>query len=552
MVIALACTAAAGLVATDQWAQWFTHPLVDPALTLNGARLWRIMLAVMAVMLAGLPMVMARLAPAVDVRPSHVPRVLRRKRLAGIAVLMILALGLRAWGGRINESLWYDEIASWMTYNGGAKSAGAVIGSFLDPINHPLHTLLNRWSVAWLADSVGVEMAFRLPALVFSLLTVPIMFALGRAAVNERAGWLAAALAAIAPVCALEGVEARGYAQMIFFSAAATWTFTEAFRRGSIAWWMLYALCCALGVWSQFVTAWIAIGHGAWLVWRIARHRDDRARSAQAIFALLLGAILSLTLYSPMIPGMLAWKAHFLATSPDQPRILGPEGWHAALQLGGSWYWWAAMPGLAAFLIGLRALSRKRPGASARDITPADAIAMALLGLPLMVLTVAVSGSWLYARFMLFAMPGAMLAMAAGIDAMWLWGRQFGIAALSLILIASVADLSLRPPKQPLRDAVGYVAQRAHTGDRVLEVGVAHSVLRIYAPDTLPIASSFFHGERLVAILDPLNPQWVIVEYPLKVPADRYEMLRQRGYRQTAHFRGWADWGNGDVVVFEK
>ena len=36
------------------------------------------------------------------------------------------------------------------------------------------------------------------------------------------------------------------------------------------------------------------------------------------------------------------------------------------------------------------------------------AIAAALLGLPLMIVTVALSGTWIYARFTLFALPGAI------------------------------------------------------------------------------------------------------------------------------------------------
>jgi mannosyltransferase len=554
MAAAIVCAGAALLVSTEDWAAWFAHPAIDESVTRRGAAMWRVMIVVTAVMLVIGPSALMRLTAMRDeaFAARRETRALRRKRLWWLIALILAGLIIRGW--RINESLWYDEIASWMTYNAGVDSWGAVVGSFLDPINHVLHTLFNRWSVALLSEHIGVEPAFRLPALLFSLLTIPVMFLLGREAVNERAGWIAAGFAAIAPVCVLEGVEARGYAQMIFFSAAATWLFMRALRGPSRArpWlWMAYALCCTLGVWSQFVTAWIAIGHGAWLLWRLVRHREDRRRCVQGFIALLMAGVFSVTLYAPMIPGMLEWKANFLASAPDQPRLLSAEGLHALLQLGGAWYWWSAIPGLMIFMLGVAALSRKRQPAQF-EVSGCNALTLALLGLPLMLLTVALSGSWLYARFMLFAIPGALMAMAAGIDALWRWRRGAGIAALGLVILTSIADLVARPSKQPLREAMMFVNSRANPGDRALEVGVAHGVLRVYAREDVHIASGFFHGRDLAAKLDGLQPRWVVVEYPLKVKAESLAELGERGYVVTQHFDGWADWGHGDVAVFEK
>ena len=463
----------------------------------------------------------------------------------------LIVAGLLVRCTRLTESLWYDEIASWRTYNGGTRGAGAVLGAFLDPINHTFHTLLNRWSVHWLVGEVGMEVAFRLPALLFSLAAIPVMFGLGRTVAGQRVGWIAAMLVAIAPVCVLEGVEARGYAQMIFFSAAATWLLIEAHRSGRPLLWLLYACCCALGVWSQFVTAWIAIGHGAWLVWRLVREREHRHRCAQGLIALALAGVLALTLHAPLVPGLLAWRENFAAQSPDQPRILGPEGWHALLQLGGSWYWWAAIPGLVCVAIGIgRAPGRKQP-TSALWISPAPVIAIAMLGLPLMLLVVALSGSWLYARFMLFALPGAMLAMALGVEAIYSRHRVAGRVVLLALVVASAIDLYVRPPKQPLRDAVEFVRTRWQEGNRVVAVSLAHDVLSIYGID-LNIADSFMLGRDLDQKLDAVQPRWVIVEYPRRVAEDRHQLLLARGYRAVERFLGWADWGHGDVLVMER
>ena len=54
---------------------------------------------------------------------------------------------------------------------------------------------------------------------------------------------------------------------------------------------------------------------------------------------------------------------------------------------------------------------------------------IAMLGLPLLVIVVALVDSWMYARFALFSLPGAVLLMAGGIDCLW---HKKRLAALPL------------------------------------------------------------------------------------------------------------------------
>jgi len=112
-------------------------------------------------------------------------------------------------------------------------------------------------------------------------------------------------------------------------------------------------------------------------------------------------------------------------------------------------------------------------------------------------------------------------------------------------------DLSIRPAKQPLRDAVEYVQSHRQEGDRVVVVSLAHDVLSICGLD-LNIVDSFMLGRDLQQKLDAVQPRWVIVEYPRRVAEDRHQLLLGRGYRAVERLPGWADWGNGDVLVMER
>jgi hypothetical protein len=551
IMLAAGCAALAALVDTGWWATWFSHPAQPrPEITSQGATLWRIMLGVTAVMLGIAPIVWKRNARHPGIYADD-RGVLRREQqqshARALMVIVILALALRAW--RITESLWYDEIASWMTYAGGAPSIGAVFGNFLDPINHPFHTLLNFLSVRWFTDSLGVELAFRLPAFLFSLLSAMTVYGLASAACSERVALLAAGLAAALPVSVLEGVEARGYSMMICFAAAMSWMLIEARRVNRAGIWMLYAVVCALGVWSHFVTAFVPIGHGMWLVWRGMRYQEWR-EAACGFAALALGAAIALTLYAPMLPAMLAAHDMFAAHSASQPTIVGQEGVHALLQMGGSWYAWAALPGLALLLIGVIRIVSKKQGSGEHENARA-ALEISLIGLPLMLIVVALSGTWVYARFMLFALPGAMLLIALGIDALWRWKTPTGWLSLGAIGFASIGDLAIRPPKQPLRDAVDFMLARRSPEDRILAIGLAHEVLRVYAHD-LNLTYSLRHGADLPQKLGSVRPQWIVLEYPRSVPSEVYESIERAGFSLAAHFNGWVDWTNGDVLVYER
>src|SRR5204863_9893813 len=122
---------------------------------------------------------------------------------------------------------------------------------------------------------------------------------------------------------------------------------------------------------------------------------------------------------------------------------------------------------------------------------------------------------------------------------------------LILIAACSIADLVVRPPKQPLRDAAEYVRGHRRAEDRLLVIGLAHEVLRPYAND-LNLTYSLRFGTDLPEQLARIHPQWVIVEYPNSVSRQTFEMLAANGYVEVRRFKGWVDWTNGDLIVYRR
>jgi hypothetical protein len=475
-----------------------------------------------------------------------------------LIVAALLVIGLAARAPRLTEGLWYDEIAAWRDY--GSKGPAWIVTHYFDPANHIGHTLAS-WASFTLLDRMSVvapEIALRLPALIFSLGSIVAVWGMARCVVRGRnrgsppaepganggsgrpVAIVAGLLAAVLPVSVLEGVEARGYSMMICFAALATWTMLSAIQRERWWKWLLYAVLCALGIWSHMMMVWIPIGHAVWLIWAMVR-TGARSTALRGLGAIALAAILTLALYVPVLDDLLRIRGQFAAAEGDEPSIFGVEGLHALLQLGGSWYWWAAVPGLVIGIVGfVRGMRRA---------TPQAALGLALLGLPIMVVALTVAGSWMYARFAMFAAPGAILAIALGIDALWRWKKPIGAVALVIVIACSAADLVVRPPRQPLRDAVNIVLNDWGDDDRLLVIGLKHEVMQAYVADLAPTYSLDL-GADLELKLAEARPTWVVILYPHRVSEANLRLLSDHDLAEVARLPGWVDWGGGDVSVW--
>jgi hypothetical protein len=309
------------------------------------------------------------------------------------------------------------------------------------------------------------------------------------------------------------------------------------------------------------MTVFVPAGHLAWVAWIAIRTRSAH-RLAMFALASILSMTIALTLYAPALPDMLHLRASLHALDSDQPTMLGAEGWHALLQLGGSWTWWAAVPGLILTMAGFASVvmtSRGDRGSdgepAATTFTPRDVMALMWLGLPLLGVAVWASGSWCYARFALFAMPAVVVSIALAVDRLWRIRPWIGWLSMAMLALTSCLDLALLPPKQPLADAADLVRAQSLAGELVLVIGLGHPVMDVYS-DEMQLSYTLPHGADLAQHLQGASgstrPRWIIIYYPESVAKDALDMLRLHGYAPFARFDGWVDWRNGDVIVYRE
>ncbi len=540
---ALVMVGLAAWLTPERWLAIAQHPdparLRTPEPLRQGASWLRVMLVVAALLTPVGVGLIARFArrSGPPVRLPAWPPFGRRAAL-GVIVLAVLAPLLR-----LNEGVWYDEVAAWTSF--GIHGPGVVIGNLFDLANHIGHSLAAWVSFTLFEPFIGWILATRLPSWVAHVVTVCSLMGIGRELDRRRIALIAGALAALAPVMILEAAEARGYAMVMALGAAATWVNLMRTRRGDVGLLLLYALLATLAVWTHFVAAMFFIGHG--VVHLLAlRDQTTRRHATGSLIALGLAAVWTLTLYAPALPDLLARRAMLQNADEGTPGLFGAEGVRLFWQFGGAWTAWAAAPGLALFAVGFVA--------GVRTSGTRRALGLLLAGLPVLIATVLIADVWVYARFALFIMPGALFAIALGLVTLWGRVRPVSVLAAAALVASWGADLALRPPKQPLREAMAIVDERREPDDEVLAIGLAHGVLEAYRPSDLVMVHSLRHGRDLPERLPRLDPPpaWAVMLYPHAVSDETFATLDEAGYVEVERLPGWVDWGRGEVVIYHR
>ena len=167
--------------------------------------------------------------------------------LLPIAVTLLgMALALY---GLDSKSLWFDELGTLTGAGWGRSWLDAIRYPLTIPTTPkpPLSFLITRLFLT-LGDYVFV---LRLPSAFFSVLAIPLVYALGRMLFNRRVGLLAAFLLAIAPLHIRYAQEARMYAPFAFLSVLSLYLFWRALKSTNWRWWLAFALASILNLYTH-------------------------------------------------------------------------------------------------------------------------------------------------------------------------------------------------------------------------------------------------------------------------------------------------------------
>jgi hypothetical protein len=153
------------------------------------------------------------------------PKNLRFNWLWVVPILLLSTLLVS--GQFVADTMWYDEFTT-MLFIGGGKLESI---SLVDVIYRVLVDYAwppGYYILAWLWEFVidGSLLGHRLPSLWFGLLSIAVMYRLGKSMfATERAGIVAAALYGFTAILLYQFHEVRGYTLWMFLSALHVWTY---------------------------------------------------------------------------------------------------------------------------------------------------------------------------------------------------------------------------------------------------------------------------------------------------------------------------------------
>ena len=237
------------------------------------------------------------------------PRPVRPATLLPLLMVVGLGAGLRLY--RIGaQPLWVDEAWSLRF----AHRSLAQLWSWsklIDPGNPPLYySLLHGWLV--FGDS---EASLRLLSALFGVLTIPLVYALGRTIRDHRLGIVSALLFAISPFQVWYSQEARGYALLTFGATSAmvgvAYLLRHPERSGNVrdaGWaWLAYVVGTAVALLAHNTAVFLPIAANVLMLsWWWMHGRTPRG----FLQTWLLAQLAVLLLWGSWLPGFLKEVVH--------------------------------------------------------------------------------------------------------------------------------------------------------------------------------------------------------------------------------------------------
>lgn len=260
-----------------------------------------------------------------------------RATLLGLAVLLLVGFGVRAWGIE-RYGLWIDEIATaqCLSYDltHVLECRRAELGS---PIFHVATNLV--YTLAGRPPLPAPEWLVRLPELLAGTLTILAAWLATRALLGTRGAWLNAVLWTFAPTAVAYSQEARMYAWLMLFSNLSTWLLVESLRKRSWRWGVGFGVVAALNFYSHYLAVFVIAGQFFFaFVYILRKARTDLQSGARAyassdgnifsgihrlsattrrlVVSIVVGGIVLAALLVPWLPNILrAAQTHVLSPS---------------------------------------------------------------------------------------------------------------------------------------------------------------------------------------------------------------------------------------------
>jgi uncharacterized membrane protein len=456
-----------------------------------------------------------------------------------VAAITIVGLGLRLIN--INSGLWYDEVFNLVEYV--RHPVLNIISEFRSTNNHLLYSLLAHFSISIFGEHAW---SLRLPALVFGVGSIPLIFLLGDAFGRRREGILAACLLAVSYHHIWFSQNGRGYTVLLFCTLLATWLFVQVIQNRRSAMVIAYGVTAAIGTYAHLTMILIVMSHALlWAFWLWSRkdQSDWRSDASAAVSAVSLAAVGTVLLYLPLIPQVLSV---FLSPPQSTVTFVTPT--------------WAVLETIKGLIVGLGGIGLLAGGvlgvAGLVGYWRQSRFTAAILVVPCVVtvLGIVASGTAIRPRFF-FALLGFVLlvvvrgAMVLGerlmATAKWGRGDQAGTAFAGVLILFSLASLPYlyRYPKQDFEGTIRFIEDNRLGGEQIGTGGLASYPLeRYYGLPSTRVETI----EEFGALHRPGKAAWLVYSFPEYMDGQVVEAIEE-GCSLEVVLQGTL--GGGEIII---
>jgi len=313
------------------------------------------------------------------------------------------------------------------------------------------------WMRAWLRFG-HTEAWIRLPSVLFAIASIPLLYALARRLIGEKAALAAAVLFALSPTDVYYSQEARGYTMTILLVLASTWFFVRAVEENHERDWLLWVVFSAIAFYSHFLSCLVLLAQAASLLaWR-----EPRTWRRMIVHGLLILALSA--------PGLLFFVLRGTAQGPslqEWPRATPKQMLHLALFLGGSGE--KVVVSAILWMAAVGAIWRDRVRKLEPEIFWRGVLLIVWAILPVAILAlVSIRTPLFVQRYMIFCLPATIMLAGRGMIA--LPKRHLGLWLVLALSVSSIVNIFMgyRKPREDWRNATAAVLALARPGDAVL------------------------------------------------------------------------------------
>ena len=412
-----------------------------------------------------------------------------------------------------DQSLWLDEGYSfsfaatpWSNFWALVTTSQANMGLY--------YVLLRGWV------ELGTSEAFvRALSAVFTVATIPVVYAIGRRLFGGLAGLLAALLRAVNSFAVQYGQEVRGYSLVAFLVAAATLLLIRATERPSVGRWTAYAVVGALSCYVHFFAALVLAVHVVSLLLLGTRNLSIKpAAAAIGLIGVLVAPLMLFLITRDSNP--IGWI--------DEPTT--EELGRALEELsGGVGPWLPLSYGVLLVVVLVEAVRAWPAGSSVRW---GHALVLGWVLFPIAAsYAVSFLSPMFVPRYLIVSLPA--LAIMGGLGLARL--RPLPATAIALMAIVVMSAFGLRDwyadeSKDGWRGATRHIVDNAREGD-----GIIVYPPKVRAPFEYYFVERFNGGDEE---LDPIYPRAAWGNYPRHAPRGP-DFARRLADSARNHERVW-------------